>query len=239
MLGLGLDADAVRPLHVAAERSPTPCRRRTRAPAASPTKAYAWYVRPCRNLRSSGSWWSISSTVVTREQHEEPEVDHRVHQPGGRVAQQRVHVDAGAEVGEAALGVLASWCAGSAPACPRSQFFIRSAKRNAPHDEHHRDDRVERQLQRAGMLTNTSRWIALSLCQSVISGHDAREHGEHGDADAEADGQVVRPESGLQSAVSTRSRARHACVIVRARTLPRPHVRHASVRRLSGSAAQP
>src|SRR3712207_7699451 len=35
------------------------------------------------------------------QEHEEPEVDHRVHEPGGGVPQQGLHVDAGPEVAQA------------------------------------------------------------------------------------------------------------------------------------------
>ena len=65
------------------------------------------------------------------EQDEEPEVDQRVHQPGGRVAQQRPHVHAGAVVGEAALGVGGGGAAGSAPAgrAPSSSSGRRTGRR--------------------------------------------------------------------------------------------------------------
>ena len=46
------------------------------------------------------------------EQPEEPEVDERVHEAGGGVAQQRLHPDAGAEVAPAAGGGCAWWCGG-------------------------------------------------------------------------------------------------------------------------------
>ena len=83
------------------------------------------------------------------EQHEEPEVDHRVHEPGGGVAaagsacrrrrgsrvRRLLHVLRGgaAPVGCATLPVAHS---------------VREGER-APHQQH-RDDRVERHLQRAG-----------------------------------------------------------------------------------------
>ena len=131
VLGLGLDADAVRPLHVAAQRSPT--RRRPRK-----TSAGGVADERVRLVRAAVEELEVLGQLVVdlehrrdAEQHEEPEVDHRVHQPGGRVAQQRAHVDAGAEVAEAALGVLRRRAAGRRR-LPRSQFFIRSANRNAP-----------------------------------------------------------------------------------------------------------
>ena len=40
-----------------------------------------------------------------RQQHEEREVDQRMHDPGGGLPEKGLHVDAGAEVAEAALGV--------------------------------------------------------------------------------------------------------------------------------------
>ncbi len=41
------------------------------------------------------------------EQEDEPEVEERVHHPGGGVTEQRLHPDAAPEVAQAALGVLA------------------------------------------------------------------------------------------------------------------------------------
>ena len=54
------------------------------------------------------------------------------------------------------------------------------------------------------MLTNTSRWIGLSFVPLRDQRHDAREHGEHGEPDAEPDGQVP----GTEPRVSASSRRR-------------------------------
>ena len=71
------------------------------------------------------------------EQHEEAEVDQRVHDAGGRIAQQRLHVDAGAEVVQALLGVLRrSSVRLSGP--PRSQFLTRWAKTKRAVDDEDR-----------------------------------------------------------------------------------------------------
>ena len=53
---------------------------------------------------------------------------------------------------------------------------------------------------------NTGRWWALSLCQSVISGSTPRHDGEHGDADAEPDGQVVGSDPGFSVRLGRRIR---------------------------------
>ena len=65
------------------------------------------------------------------EQHEEREVDEAVHDPGGGIAQQGLHVDAGPEVLEPALDVLAWWWPGRSGA-PRSQLRTRWPKSTAP-----------------------------------------------------------------------------------------------------------
>ena len=56
-------------------------------------------MRPCRNFSALGQLVVDLEHGGDAEQDEEAEVDQRVHEPGGRVAQQRLHVDAGAEVG--------------------------------------------------------------------------------------------------------------------------------------------
>ena len=132
VLGLGLDADAVRPLDVAAHDRPQH--------AADEHEAGGVADEGVRLVRAAVEELEVLGQLVVDlehrrdgEQHEEAEVDHRVHQPGGRVAQQRAHVHAGAEVAEAALGVAPASCGRLGAGVPRSQFFMRSAKRNAPH----------------------------------------------------------------------------------------------------------
>ena len=77
VLGLRLDADAIRTLDVPATDRPHDAAEEDQAGIRSPNAD----VRAIRRRRegtsaASGSWWSISSTVVTASRHEEPEVDH-------------------------------------------------------------------------------------------------------------------------------------------------------------------
>ena len=147
VLGLGLDADAVRPLDVAADDRPDDAdeereRRRRRRRTSSPGT-----TRRAGTSRSSGSWWLISSDRGDGEQDQEAEVDQRVHDAGGRVAQQRLHVDAGAEVLEAPLDVLG----GGGPVVGRAPLPVLHplGEQHRAVDDEHRDDRVEGELQRA------------------------------------------------------------------------------------------
>ena len=116
VLGLGLDADAVRPLHVAAQDRPHDAA--DEHEAGGVTDERVGLVRAAlEELEVLGHLVVDLEHRRDAEQHEEAEVDHRVHDAGGRVAQQRAHVDAGAEVGEAPLGVLRRGAAASGPAC--------------------------------------------------------------------------------------------------------------------------
>ena len=144
VLGLGLDADAVRPLHVAAQRSPTH--------AAEEDEPGGVADEGVRLVRAAVQELQVLGQLVVDlehgrdgEQDEEPEVDHRVHQPGGGVAQQRAHVDAGAEVAEAALGVLRRRAAARRRLAALPVLHPVGEAERAPRD-HHRDDRVEGQL---------------------------------------------------------------------------------------------
>ena len=99
VLGLGLDADAVR----AAARSggtiahTMPTRNTTPGDVADERVAPGT-TPPCRNFERLGQLVVDLEHDGDDEQDEEAEVDQRVHEPGGGVAQQRLHVDAGAEV---------------------------------------------------------------------------------------------------------------------------------------------
>ena len=125
------------------------------------------------------------------EQHEEAEVDQRVHQTGSRIAQQRAHVDAGAEVAGAALDVLGRGLRVGAGR-PRSQFFIRSAKRNA-------------HASSTGMTVNASFQRCRDAAEHdtvhgvlVVPVGDQRDDAaggcEHRHPDADGDGDVMRLE---------------------------------------------
>ena len=63
VLGLGLDADAVRAAGRSGGRSPTAMPTRKTTPSEVADDEYAWYVRPCRNFSDSGQ------LVVDLEHH--------------------------------------------------------------------------------------------------------------------------------------------------------------------------
>ena len=150
MLGLGLDADAVRPLDVAAARSPTRMPPTNTSPASVADEGVGLVRAALEELEVLGQLVVDLEHRRDAEQHEEPEVDHRVHQAGGRVAQQRAHVHAGAVVAEAALGVLGRrGRAGRRRLAPLPVLHPVGEAERAPDDED-RDDGVERELQRAG-----------------------------------------------------------------------------------------
>ena len=114
VLGLGLDADPVRPLHVATHDRPHD--------AADEDDAGGVADERVGLVRAAVEELEVLGELVVdlehgrdAEQDQEPEVDHRVHHAGGRIAQQRAHVDAGAEVAEATLGVLQRLCGASVP----------------------------------------------------------------------------------------------------------------------------
>ena len=122
MLGLRLDADAVRPLHVAADQSPDDADHEDQAHQIAEGDVGAVDVA-MEELERLGHLVIDLEHGRDPEQAEEPEVDHRVHEPGAGVAEQRLHVDAGAEVLESLLAffaVVLRWAG-----APRSQFFIR------------------------------------------------------------------------------------------------------------------
>ena len=72
--------------------------------------------------------------TVAMNSHEEPEVDERVHEPGGRVAQQRLHPHAGAEVAHAAVHV----ALGGAAVVGRAALVVAHPQAHQPRaDEQH------------------------------------------------------------------------------------------------------
>ena len=131
VLGLGLDADPVRPLHVAAHDRPDD--------AADEDDAGGVADERVGLVRAAVEELEVLGELVVdlehgrdAEQDQEPEVDHRVHHAGGRIPQQRAHVHAGAEVAEAGAWRSSAVVRRVGAGPPRSQFFMRSANRNAP-----------------------------------------------------------------------------------------------------------
>ena len=82
------------------------------------------------------------------EQHEEAEVDARVHQAGGRVAQQRLHPHAGAEVAHAPVDVALV----RATVVGRAPLVVLDPLADEPRadEQHDRDGDVEDPVDRVG-----------------------------------------------------------------------------------------
>ncbi len=93
MFGLCLDADPVRPLHIAAHDRPHDADQEHHARQV--TDEGVCLIRAAvQELEILGQLMIDLEDRGDTHQHQEPEVDHRVHQTGGRVAQ-GLHVDAG------------------------------------------------------------------------------------------------------------------------------------------------
>ena len=188
MLGLGLDADAVGPLDVPAEDRPHDADEEQRAGHVAHQRVAVVDVA----VQELGALGELVVDLEHRrdgEQDDEVEVDQRVHDAGRGVAQQRLHVDAGAEVleppgdvllrrgpvvGLAPLPVLdplgeqhgARTRSGSAGPCRTTAF--------------HAD----------GMLPKTSRWTAESSCHCRAVAAMPDDDGHDGEADADAEGDL-------------------------------------------------
>ena len=105
VLGLRLDADAIRTLHVATHDRPHDADQEHQ-PGGVADEGVRLVGRAVEELERLGELVVDLEHGGDTEQHEEPEVDHRVHEAGTGVAQQRLHVRAGAEVLQPLSGVL-------------------------------------------------------------------------------------------------------------------------------------
>ena len=189
VLGLGLDADAVGALDVAADDRPADADDEHEAGGVADERVGAVDVaveelHPLRqlvvDLEHGGD----------REQDQEREVDQRVHEPGGGVAQQGLHVDAGAEVAEAPLRRLRVRVppVGGAPL----PVLDAVGEQHAAVDEDDGEHRVEAELPRGRDVLED-----LALHRRVVEPpeHERAEAGADGEQrpeDAEADDEVVR-----------------------------------------------
>ena len=167
MLGLGLDADAVRALHVAAHDGPHDADQEHQAGEVA-DEAVGHVGAAVQELQALGQLVVDLEHGGDAEQRQEPEVDHRVHQAGGGVAQQGLHVGAGAEVAQAVLHVLGGGRAAVGGATLPVAHAVGERER-AP-DQQHRDDRVERHLQGAGDAVEHFAGRLLRPCQCVNCG---------------------------------------------------------------------
>ena len=106
VFGLGLDADAVGALDVAAHDRPADADEEDHAGEIG-TERVGLVRVAVQELQRARELVVELEQDRRDEQADEAEVDAGVHDARGRIAQQRLHPHAGAEVGEAALGVLA------------------------------------------------------------------------------------------------------------------------------------
>ena len=145
VFGLGLDADAVRALDVAAHDRPADADEEHDAGEVGAERVGLVGVA-VQELQRARELVVELEHHGRHEQPDEPEVDAGVHDPGGGVAQQRLHPHAGAEVVEAALRVLA----GGAAVVGAAALVVADPQRREPRDDqqHRRDRGVERDLER-------------------------------------------------------------------------------------------
>ena len=102
VLRLGLNADAVRTLHITTHDGPHHAASKDKTCDITNEGVAAIHIA-MQELERFGHLVIDFQHRGDPEQHEEPEIHHRVHEPGGRVAQQRAHVDTGAEIFKASL----------------------------------------------------------------------------------------------------------------------------------------
>ena len=138
VLGLGLDADAVRALDVAAADRPDDADDEDRRRRRRRSTAYAWYDAAVQELqrRPAAGGRSRGSTVADEQARGSRSRCSECMTPGGRVAQQRLHPHAGAEVARCRrFDVAAWWCGGRRARPARSSG--RAATISHAHDEQH------------------------------------------------------------------------------------------------------
>ena len=190
VLGAGLDADAVGPLHVAPGDGDQQATDERHAGEVT-DEGVGLVGAPVEELHPLRQLVVDLEDGGDPEQHEEAEVDQRVHEPRRRVAQQGPHVHAGAVVAEAAGGVGGGGAPGrgGAAALPVPRPFGEAQR---PPHEHHRDQRVEGDLQRSRHPAEHHTTDRAVVVPAGDQRHDARQHGERGDGQAEPDDRVVR-----------------------------------------------
>ena len=114
--------------------------------------------------------------------------------PAPRVAQQGLHVGAGAEVlADAAAGVLRGGVA--LRRCAALPVLHPVGEHEAAPDDHHRDDGVEDDLQRPGDVDEHHAVHVVVVVPVGDLRQDARHQGEDADGDAERDRDLVRLEA--------------------------------------------
>ncbi|CAB4596781.1 unannotated protein [freshwater metagenome] len=192
VFGLRLYADAIRTLDVTAHDGPDDTTGEHQTGEVTHEHVAAVHVA-VEELQTLGQLVIELEHRGDTEQNEEAEVDQRVHEAGGRIAQQGAHVHTGAEVGEATLrvgrgGATAIGCT----ALPVADA-IGETQRSPQHEDG--DDRVEGQLQRAGDSTEHLAVDGRVTLPSGDEGQHARHHDEHRHERTDGDRELV----GLQA----------------------------------------
>ena len=136
MLGLGLDADPVGPLPVAPGERPEDADDEDQAEQVADERV--------RLVRAAvQELQRVRQLVVDLqqdgddEQHQEAEVDERVHDAGGGIAQQRAHPDALAEVAQAPVDV----ALGGPPVVRLAPLVVADPQRDQPRAAQQREGR--------------------------------------------------------------------------------------------------
>ena len=189
VLGLGLDADAVRPLDVAAADRP-------HDPGGEDDAAEVGRERVPLVDAAVEELEVVGQLVVDLEhdgrdeQPHEPEVDERVHDPGRGVAEQGLHPHAGAEVAHAPVEVLL----GGAPVVGRAALVVADPQAHQPRaDEQHRGrGHVERPVDRVGHVDERLPRDARVIAPLGEPGHVPRDEREDGDQRADDEDELVR-----------------------------------------------
>ena len=191
VLGLGLDADAVRALDVAAADGPGDAGQEHEAGGVA-HEGERLVRRAVQELEALGDLVVDLEGRGDGQQHEEAEVDEGVHEAGRGVPQQRPHVDAGPVVLQAAAGVAAR----RGPAVGRAPLPVPHPEGEEVRDVHEqdRDHRVERDDER---VRHPAEHLAGDRADVVPAGpqrEDARQQGEEAGEDPEAEDELVGPQ---------------------------------------------
>ena len=186
VLGPRLDADAVRPLPVTAGDRPHDAEQEHEARdlGAGRVRLVGLAVQ---ELEAVGELVVGLAQHGHDEQRDETEVEERVHEARGGIAQQRLHPHAVAVALRALLDVLAR----RAAVVGEAAFVVLDAQRREPRDDeqHRGDGAVERDLHRGGDVDEDLALHVRVVVPARDRGHDpARDHEhEHRNADAEND----------------------------------------------------
>ena len=145
MFGLGLDADAIRTLDVATNDRPHDADEQAKTGEITDERIRHVDVA-VQELPGLGDLVVDFENRGDGEQHQEGEVDERMHDASGGIAQQGLHVDTGAEIAEATLDVLL--CCASVVRLAACPVLHPLAEQHCSVDEQDRRHDVEGDLQR-------------------------------------------------------------------------------------------